>query len=195
MCVSNAVSSTKNEFDTIFYKCDKLAGAWQWQSKQQQSKHQMRCKQTNVIFFNQIQQMSKTAVWTASISLNNFNTKFFNFAQPGHGIMSTCMYSGHKNYSYTPHKLQMARMWTTNVTYSIIRRPAVSPGSVVAKSLCTSIETIELVQMSTIVSFLQKYEIARHTDCSDFVWILSTLCQQAQQLFSFWVFYFIILFC
>ena len=46
------------------------------------------CKQTNVIFFNQIQQMSKTAVWTASISLNNFNTKFFNFTQPGHGIMT-----------------------------------------------------------------------------------------------------------
>ena len=34
----------KNEFDTIFYKCDKLAGAWQWQSQQQQSKHQTRCK-------------------------------------------------------------------------------------------------------------------------------------------------------
>ena len=43
-------------------------------------------RQTNATFYNQIQQMSKTAVWTASISLNNFNTKFFNFAQPGHGI-------------------------------------------------------------------------------------------------------------
>ena len=44
---------------------------YQQSSCREQSKHQTRCKQTNVFFFNQIQQMSKTAVQTASISLNN----------------------------------------------------------------------------------------------------------------------------